>query len=146
MKKSKSKFELRDKPVSKKPVDESHLFPENKIPAPSPEQAAKISNLNKTRDAFSKAVLEFRALLKDPTLSNEHNQVQKERTNKILADLNGLAGDLEALNRGEGIFSLAILSLHGLLGLRDEINDLKFQNLQLFKKIKALEEPSDKAQ
>lgn len=124
----------------KAPIDESNLFPETNLAAPTQEQAAKISALSKARDDFGKTVLAFRSLLQDKTLSGQRTQAQKDHQVKIMQQMNVYAGDLEAANLGEGLFSLAFVSLNSLFTLRDEVNDLKFQNLMLHKRLKELNE------
>lgn len=118
--------------------DEANIFPESKIANPSPEQAIQINTLNRIKDDFSKAVIEFKAILKDTTLPEQRMQNQRDRQNAVLQDLNKYAGDLEKINVGEGVFSLVFVGLSGLLALRDELNSLRFQNLMLMKKISSL--------
>lgn len=122
--------------------NEAHLFPDEQLPPPSPEQAEKISKLAQIKDDFSNAVLEFRALLKDPTLAQNKSQLQKDRSHKVFQELNRCAGELERYNAGEGVFSLLFIALNSCLTLKEEINDVRFQNLMLHKKIKQLEEQS----
>lgn len=125
--------------MPKNPPNESGFFPENKLPPPDKKQAERISLLTKTRDLFSDAILEFRSLLKDAGLASDRTQGHKDRLTKNLSDLNGYAGDLEKINAGEGVFSLIFTTINSLFTLRDEINDLKFQNLSLYKRLVALE-------
>ena len=126
--------------MNRVPQSESNMFKGEKIEPPTPEQAKKISGLSDVRNKFSEAVTKFRALLKDFTLREKKAHAQLEVQKKIFEELNKHAGDLEQLNVGEGLFSLSILSLSSVLYLHEEVNELRFQNVMLGKKIKELTE------
>lgn len=117
--------------------DESKMFGEG--PELTQEQAEKSAAIGRIKDRFSQSVLEYRGLLKDTTLERNKTQAQRDFQTRVLQDLNKHAGDLEQINVGEGIFSLAFIALHSLLLQHDEINSLKFQNYMLHKQIKSLE-------
>lgn len=116
---------------------ESEVGPQE--PEMTPERVKKSAELNAAKDKLTQAVLEYRGLLKDTTLPRNQSQDQKKYRNRVLHDLNSYAGDLEELNVGEGIFSLAFLALHSIVLMNDEINELKFNNFMLYKKVKALQ-------
>jgi hypothetical protein len=115
-------------------------------PPPTQEQAKQVNKLEKARDNLHNALAAYRSLLKDTTLSDNKGHKEKTLQMQVFSDLNQMAGDLEVLNMGEGLLSLTITSLNSILTLRDEINQLRFQNFMLNKKLnKYMEESTSSA-
>ncbi len=116
--------------------------PEARIPPPveQPPPAPKASpaELEEARKKLQKAVLAYKDLLQSNVLSSNRTMEDNERRNNLIFSLNSLCGELDFLNAGEGLMTLNLAALHSLLLLKDEINDLKFQNAYLHKKIKPL--------
>ncbi len=61
---------------------------------------------------------------------------------QMFADLNHFATELELVNVGEGFMTLAITALNSVILIHDEINELKFQNYMLHKKVVELSKPA----
>jgi len=108
-------------------------------PPPSPEQAARVANVEKSRDKLHRAINSYRGMLKETRLPQALTQKDKDAQMQVFAQLNEYAGDLNSKNAEEGTMSLTITALNSIFILRDELNLLKFQNLMLHKKIEGLE-------
>jgi hypothetical protein len=94
--------------------------------------------LEKARTALQTAVLEYKELLQKTQLAANRSTDENRTRHKIIVDMHDLAGQLEFVNAGEGLMTLCITALHSNLLLKDEINDLKFQNAVLNKRLKAV--------
>lgn len=107
-------------------------------PPPTPEQATRMANVEKSRDKLHRSVNSYRALLKETKLPEAMTQKDKDQQMQVFAQLNEFAGELNSKNAEEGTMALAITALNSVLVMRDEINNLKFQNLMLHRKIESL--------
>lgn len=106
-------------------------------PPPPTEDQVKLTNeVQRARDALYEAIAQYRGLLNEYVLPQNRTKAQNDERTKIFQNLNIAHGDLEQLNVGEAPLALTFTALHGLLTLRDEINELKFQNTMLYKKLK----------
>jgi hypothetical protein len=113
---------------------------------PQPPQAneAEIKErLEAARKDLQKFVLEYKDLLQASQLAVNRSTDDNRSRQQLLFKINDAAGKLEFENAGEGLMTLCISSLHAILFLKDEVNDLKFQNAILNKKIKTILEKID---
>lgn len=108
-------------------------------PQPTPEQATRVADVEKSRDRLHRAVNAYRGILKETKLPDAFTQKDRDQQMKVFADLNEYAGELNSKNAEEGTMALAITALNSALVVRDEVNNLKFQNMMLHKKIAQLE-------
>jgi hypothetical protein len=88
--------------------------------------------------ALQHAILAYKDLLQKTQLSANRSTEDTRLRNKVIVDIHDLSGQLDFLNAGEGLMTMCITALHSSLLLKDEINDLKFQNAILNKKIKSI--------
>ena len=94
--------------------------------------------MEESRKALYASVLDFKSLLKDYELSANRTSDENKARQELLVKLNNQAGQLEYLNAGEGLMTLTITALNCVTLLQDQINDLRYQNAVLNKKVKAL--------
>lgn len=117
----------------------------NQIPSPVPppqmtEEQAKIgAEVQKARDALYGAIAQYRAQLQDSTLATNRSKMQKDGIDKLFQDLNSFNGGLEKTNVGEGPLALIFTGLNSVLNLKDQINELKFSNALLLRRMDELE-------
>lgn len=115
-------------------------IPERPAPAPATqEQAKRVNKLEKSREALHLAVSGYRALLLDKTLARNRLEADRANQMRIFSELNRTAGELEGDNLGEGLMSLAITALNSIINVKDEVNNLRYEQAMLYKKIVALE-------
>lgn len=118
------------RPITNRAAEEASPAPE---PAPPPK--VDMEQLEAARSRLQGSILRFKDELKKNTLSANRTVEEGNVRKSLLAELNYGAGELDFINVGEGIMSLAISSLHSAFLLKDEINDLKFQNAVLSKRL-----------
>ena len=104
-------------------------------PQKNPEEI--LAKLEESRKALYASVLDFKSLLKDYELSANRTSDENKARQELLVKLNNQAGQLEYLNAGEGLMTLTITALNCVTLLQDQINDLRYQNAVLNKKVKA---------
>ena len=110
------------------------------------EAQVKVANdVQRARDQLYAGINEYRDLLKQTTLSINRTKMQTDNVSQVIGRINEGNGQLERVNVGEGPLALIITSLHAILGLKDEINDVKFQNNVFLKRLKALEDKGEMA-
>jgi len=108
-------------------------------------QAQRVAGIEKARNDLHGAVNAYRVLLNETRLSSAKTQKDTDQQMSVFSRLNEHAGTLNTKNAEEGTMVLSITALNSILLLRDEVNNLKFQNLMLHKKIAKLEEVAAKA-
>lgn len=109
-------------------------------PPPQVNEEELKARLEKSRQGLQAAVLEFKELLQKTQLASNRSTEDNRHRQGVIISAHDLAGQLEFLNAGEGLMTLCVTALHSSLLLKDEINDLKFQNAVLNKRLKALSE------
>ncbi len=112
--------------------------PETNPPPPPPPPQQSPAALEEARRRLQEAILIYKDLLTSNTLASNRSTEEIEKRNQLIFSLNNLAGELDFLNVGEGMMTLNLTALHSIMMLKDEINDLKFQNAYLNKKVKPL--------
>lgn len=113
---------------------------------PPTEDQVKLANeVQRARDNLYGAIAQYRGLLQETVLPENRTKIQNDERAKVFQALNSAHGQLERVNVGEGPLALTFAALHGLLTLKDEVNQLKFQNTMLLKQIKELKEPKSNA-
>lgn len=113
--------------------------PEQTPPTPPAISESEVRDrLEGARKELQALVLEYKDLLQTSQLSANRSTEDNRTRQQLLFKINDSAGKLEFANAGEGLMTLCIASLHATLFLKDEVNDLKFQNAVLNKKIKTL--------
>jgi hypothetical protein len=117
-------------------------------PTPAPEakpsEAEVRERLEAARRTLQTLVLEYKDLLQLTQLASNRSTEDNRNRQQLLFKVNDAAGKLEFENAGEGLMTLCISSMHAILILKDEINDLKFQNAILNKKIKNITDKTEK--
>lgn len=109
-------------------------------PPPVQNEAEVKERLEKARAALQTLVLEYKELLQKTQLAANRSTEENRARHKIIIDMHDLAGQLEFVNAGEGLMTLCVTALHSSLMLKDEINDIKFQNAVLNKRLKTIAE------
>lgn len=114
---------------------------ERGIPPPVPQLSEDEvrERLEASRKELQSLVLRYKDHLQKTELASNRTVADSRDRQQLLHGLNDSAGKLDFLNAGEGLMTLCISSLHSILLLKDEVNDLKFQNAVLNKKIKNIE-------
>ena len=115
------------------------------VPPPTPptqEQSQRMAVMEKARDGLHRAVNGYRALLGETRLAAARTQKERDLQMEVFGNLNTFAGELNIRSAEEGTMALAITALNSVLVNKDELNDLKFQNYQLHKRIAKLESES----
>lgn len=110
------------------------------IPSPQVNEAEVKERLESARKELQVCILEYKDLLQSSKLAANRTTEENRNRHQLLVKLNDLTGRLEFANAGEGLMTLCISSLHSALILKDDINELKFQNAMLNKKLKAVSE------
>lgn len=113
----------------------------NQSPLPTQEHARQANKVEKARNSLHVAIDKYRKILKDSTLPKNKDKQSKEHQMQMFSDINHFATELELINVGEGFMTLAITALNSIVVMHDEINELKFQNYMLHKKILELSKP-----
>lgn len=128
------------------PPNPNLMKPQGPPPTTQPtEDQVRMSNeVQRARDALYGAISNYRALLQESILPENRSKMQNDQRTKVLQELNTTHGELERVNVGEAPLALAFAALNAILGLKDEISQLKFQNTMLYKQIKQMRE-GDKA-
>lgn len=103
---------------------------------PTEDQIRRVNEVKKYRDALYEGVVKYRSILQDTTLPSNRTKAQNDERTKLFEHLNTAHGDLQQVNVGEAPLALDFLALNCILGLQDQINELKFQNTMLHKKLK----------
>lgn len=96
------------------------------------------SRLEAQRKSLQTLVLEYKEFLRGTQVAANRTVEENRKRTDVLYKINDETGKLEFLNEGEGLMTLCITALNSVLLLKDEINDLRFQNAVLNKKIKKL--------
>ena len=112
-------------------------------PPPQNNEAAVRESLEKTRAALQVLVLEYKELLQKTQLASNRSTEENRARHKLIVDMHDLASQLEFVNAGEGLMTLCVTALHSTLVIKDEINDVKFQNAVLNKRFKSAVERAD---
>lgn len=104
------------------------------------EAARRNADLERSREKLMEAVMAYKDLLSETILLANRTQPEKKALNDLLADLNKLSLEVDTRNVGEGSRVLSSAALNSILLLHDEINQLKFHNYYLTKRVEELEE------
>lgn len=130
------------------PPPNPNLLKQQQMPAQPPtEDQVKLANeVEKARNALYAAIAQYRSLLAETILPENRTKIQNDERMRVLQTINSTHGQLEQVNVGEGPLALTFAALHAILGLKDEINQLKFQNTVLYKQVKELREPKKNAE
>lgn len=96
-------------------------------------------DLEDTRNRLINFLLEYKNMLGQTTLLQNMTQQEKINTTKLLESINTSAIDLNNRNVGEGTLALGVSALNCILLLHEEINQLKYHNFYLTKRIEQLE-------
>jgi len=129
-------------PPPKIPTKQSQQAPPQVAQSTPPQisEAEAIERIEAARRELQTLIIEYKDLLQTSQLASNRSTEDNRLRQQLLFKLNDVAGKLEFLNVGEGLMTLAISALHSSLILKDEVNDLKFQNAVLNKRLKALSE------
>jgi hypothetical protein len=101
--------------------------------------AQRNADLENTRDQLMQHLLEFKKILGKPTLIQNLTQPEKQAISKLMEDINSTAIDLSNKSLGEGALVMGTAALNSILLLHEEINQLKFHNFYLTKRVESLE-------
>lgn len=127
-----------------KPSKRKVSQPEVPAPTPAPqvmteEQGRLAAELQKARDSMYSAMANYRALLQDSTLAGNRSKVQKDEIERVFIALNVANGEMEKLNFGEAPLALIFTALNSALLVKDQVNELKFGNAVLLRRLEVLE-------
>lgn len=121
------------------------MLQERDLPPQQPQVNETVvrENLEKTRSALQALVLEYKELLQKTQLAANRSTDENRSRHKLIVDIHDFAGQLEFANAGEGLMTLCIAAMHSILVIKDEINDVKFQNAVLNKRLKSFADGAD---
>jgi hypothetical protein len=98
------------------------------------DEAKRSTELEKARDTLGNLLEGFIKLLTNKTLSKNRSRRERDYQKELLARIPPAAAELDLRNVKEGSMSIFTTAMNSLLVLRDEINNLRFQNYFLNKK------------
>lgn len=93
---------------------------------------------NQAREHYDKVIEEFKSVLKDKTVPKNQTSSYKQNVITTLNRLMTAADDLDSYMPGQGIFGLIILSLRGILLIKDQNSELEVRIRDLEKEIKKI--------
>jgi hypothetical protein len=97
------------------------------------------AQLERSREQLMGAVVKYKELLDDTVLLSNRTQPEKKALSDLLYDLNNFALEVDTRSVGEGSRVIGSTALNSLLLLSDQLNQLKYHNYYLTKRIEALE-------
>lgn len=99
------------------------------------DEAKRSAELETARDKLGTLVEGFIKLLTDKTLAKNRSRRERDYQRELTSRIPLAAAELDLRNVKEGSMSIFTTAANGLLVLRDEINNLRFQNYFLNKKV-----------
>jgi hypothetical protein len=107
----------------------------NHNPNSAKEEAQRSAELEKARDALGSLLESFIKLLTSKTLAKNRTRKERDYQKDLMSRIPLSAAELDVRNVKEGSMSIFTTAMNSLLVLRDEINNLRFQNYFLNKKV-----------
>lgn len=102
--------------------------------------AQRNAELENIREGLLNLILEYKAILGKSTLIQNLTQPDRQKLGKLMEGINSMATELSNKNLGEGALVLGAAGLNSVLLLHEEINQLKYHNFFLTKRVEVIEE------
>lgn len=108
------------------------------------EVGRRNSLLERSREKLMNAIIEYKKILESTTLLANLTQPEKKKMSELLNQINNLTLEVDMHSVGEGNRVIGSTAINTMVLLKDEINQLKYHNFYLTKRVEELEKSLSK--
>jgi len=106
------------------------------------DAARRHRELESAREQLMQKLMGYKDLLNDKVLMSNRSELEKKEIQGLLGAINVFSSELNDKNVGEGSLTLAVAALNAVLILHGQINELRWRQYEMHKKLEALESPT----
>lgn len=100
--------------------------------------------LERSREKLMNAIIEYKKILESTTLLSNLTQPEKKKMAELLNQINNFTLEVDVHSVGEGTRVIGSTAINTMIILNDQINQLKYHNFYLTKRVEELEKALNK--